>query len=130
MSRSWHDRYVLVVLAVAAVAVIAAVVVLSTGRGGELALFAPVGPGLDLPANRVLDPDDLRGLRLPRRPAGYRTTDVDEVLQWAGNALAERDAKIAVLEQRIAQIYERERARDREAREEARRALHDSEEAW
>lgn len=126
MEGSWHDRYVLVLLAVTAAAVVAAVVVVASGRGGELVWFTPAGAALDLPADRSLDAADLLGLRLPRRPSGYRTTDVDELLHWVGYALAERDARIAVLEQRLAEAREQERRRARQARTEAENV----EETW
>lgn len=124
MRRSWHDRYVLVLLAVAAAVVIAAVVVAATGRGGELVSFA--GPALDLPTNRSLDAADLFALRIPRRPWGYRTDDVDELLHWVAYSLAERDARATVLEQQLMDV----RARERSRADDGRGGAHDAEETW
>lgn len=130
MWGSWHDRYVLVLLAIAAACVVLAVVVVASGRGGELVLFAPGGPGPELPADRTPDADDVFGVRLPRRVWGYQMDHVDTVLNRVAHALAERDARLAVLEQRIADLHARERERIRATRTATHDAVHNAEETW
>lgn len=120
----------LVLLAVAAVAVAGAVVVVATGRGGELVFFAPGGPLPDLPPDRPLDAADLLGMRLPRGLAGYRTHHVDRLLQLVAYALADRDARVAVLEHRLANLNAHEQARARAGQAAARDADHSAEETW
>jgi hypothetical protein len=100
----WHDSYVLVVLVIAALAVLGCVVVASTGRGGELAEFPPDVPPLDLPEAARLNAVDFVSLQLPIGLVGYHTQSVDETLQRAATALSERDTRIAVLEQRVAEL--------------------------
>nr|BFE83422.1 hypothetical protein GCM10020093_060230 [Planobispora longispora] len=43
-------------------------------------------------------------LQLPVSLVGYHTQSVDETLQRVANALSERDTRIAVLEQRVAEL--------------------------
>ncbi|RJL33444.1 hypothetical protein [Bailinhaonella thermotolerans] len=94
----------LVVLLVAAVAVLVAVMYVSMGRGGEMAEFAPDIPPLDLPEPRSLTAVDLVALRLPVTVVGYNTRSVDDALQRVAMAVSERDTRIAVLEQRVAEL--------------------------
>ncbi|MFI7534668.1 hypothetical protein [Streptosporangium sp. NPDC049376] len=94
----------LVVLALAALAVIAAVVAVSMGRGGELARFVPDVPPLELPEPKRLGAADFMALQLPVSVIGYNTQSVDETLNRVVNALSERDTRIAVLEQQIAEL--------------------------
>ncbi|MEV4095144.1 hypothetical protein [Streptosporangium saharense] len=94
----------LVVLALAALAVIAAVVVVAMGRGGELARFAPDVPPLELPEPRRLGAADFLALQLPVSVVGYNTQSVDETLNRVVKALSERDTRIAVLEQQVAEL--------------------------
>ncbi|WP_214412652.1 hypothetical protein [Sphaerisporangium fuscum] len=94
----------LVILAVAALAVLYCVVMVSQGRGGELAEFAPDVPPLDLPAPGQLTAADFMALHLPVSLVGYHTQSVDETLQRAATAIGERDTHIAVLEQRVAEL--------------------------
>ncbi|WP_271222808.1 hypothetical protein [Streptosporangium carneum] len=94
----------LVVLALAAIAVLAGVVVVATGQGGELAEFAPDVPPLDLPEAVQLGAADFMALQLPVSIVGYHTQSVDEALNRVVNALSERDTRIAVLEQRVAEL--------------------------
>jgi hypothetical protein len=100
----WHDSYVLVVLVLAALAILAGVVLVATGRGGELKEFAPDVPPLALPAAGQLTAVDFMALQLPVSLVGYHTQSVDETLQRAANALSERDTRIAVLEQRVSEL--------------------------
>ncbi|MBG0815105.1 hypothetical protein [Planomonospora sp. ID82291] len=94
----------LVVLVLAALAILAGVVLVATGRGGELKEFAPDVPPLALPAAGQLTAVDFMALRLPVSLVGYHTQSVDETLQRAANALSERDTRIAVLEQRVSEL--------------------------
>jgi hypothetical protein len=102
----WHDSYVLVVLVLvlALLAIVAGVAAVSTGRGGEMAEFAPDVPPLDLPDAGQLTAVDVMTLQLPVSLVGYHTQSVDETLQLASTALSERDTRIAVLEQRVAEL--------------------------
>ncbi|GII93096.1 hypothetical protein [Sinosporangium siamense] len=93
-----------VVLVLAALAVLACVVLVAQGRAGELTEFAPDVPPVDLPEAKRLAPVDFMALRLPVSLVGYHTQSVDETLHRAAAAIGERDTKIAVLEQRIAEL--------------------------
>ncbi|MFC6081389.1 hypothetical protein [Sphaerisporangium aureirubrum] len=94
----------LVLLAIAALAVLYCVVMVSQGRGGQLAEFAPDVPPLDLPDPGQLTAVDVMALQLPVSLVGYNTRSVDETLHRAATALGERDTHIAVLEQRLAEL--------------------------
>ncbi|MGI8330768.1 hypothetical protein ACRYCC_12445 [Actinomadura scrupuli] len=95
-----------VVIAAAAVAVLAAVVVLALGRGGELAEVHPDHPVLRLPTGRPLVGTDVALLRLPRSLWGYHVGVTDEALRRMAYALTERDALVALLQQRLAELQE------------------------
>ncbi|MGI5154648.1 hypothetical protein [Microbispora sp. CA-102843] len=102
----------LVVLVIAGLAVIACVVMVSLGHGGEMADFPPDVPPLELPAAGQMTPADLIALHLPIGLVGYSTQAVDETLHRVSVALGERDTRIAVLEQRVAELsYARLQAR-------------------
>ncbi|WP_214109064.1 hypothetical protein [Acrocarpospora catenulata] len=94
----------LVVLVVAALAVLGCVVLVSLGKGGELAEFPPDVPPLELPEAGRLDAGDFVDLHLPIGLVGYHTQSVDETLQRAATALSERDSRIAMLEQRVSEL--------------------------
>jgi hypothetical protein len=100
----WHDSYVLVILIIAGLAVLACVVTVSLGYGGELADFPPDVPPLDLPDAARVTAADLVAVQLPVGLVGYHTEIVDEVLQRVSSALSARDDRIAVLEQRVAEL--------------------------
>ncbi|GII45359.1 hypothetical protein Psi02_17830 [Planotetraspora silvatica] len=76
----------------------------SLGRGGELAVFPPDMPPTELPDAGHLTAADLMGLQLPLSLVGYHTQVVDEALYRLSTALGERDTRIAVLEQRVADL--------------------------
>jgi hypothetical protein len=95
---------VLVVLVIAGLAVIACVVMVSLGQGGEMAEFPPDVPPLELPDAGGMTSADLIALQLPIGLVGYQTQMVDETLQRVSTALSERDTRIAVLEQRVAEL--------------------------
>ncbi|WP_405086970.1 hypothetical protein [Microbispora sp. NBC_01389] len=103
----------LVVLVIAGLAVIACVVMVSLGHGGEMAEFPSDAPPLGLPAAGRLTPTDLMTLRLPISLVGYGTHAVDETLNRVSVAIAERDTRIAVLEQRVSELaYGQPRTRE------------------
>ncbi|MEU7692075.1 hypothetical protein [Microbispora hainanensis] len=112
----------LVVLVIAGLAVIACVVMVSLGHGGEMAEFPPDVPPLELPAAGQVTPADLIALRLPIGLVGYSTQAVDETLHRVSVALGERDTRIAVLEQRVAELsYARPQTREETTRLETTR---------
>ncbi|MEV0969106.1 hypothetical protein [Microtetraspora glauca] len=114
----------LVVLVLAALAVVGCAVKVSQGHGGALAEFTPDTPPLVLPAGRM-DAADLAGLQLPIGLVGYQTDAVDATLQRAAISLSERDAHIAALEQRLAQVLaERLYGRPEDSSEPARPTDH------
>lgn len=99
-----YDANVLVILAIAAIAILACVVLVSLGRGGELAEFPPDVPPLELPEAGRLDAADIVALQLPVNLVGYHTQSVDETLRRAAGAISVRDTRIAVLEQRVSEL--------------------------
>lgn len=102
--RYEYDANVLVILAIAALAILACVVLVSLGKGGELTEFPPDVPPLDLPEAQQLTAVDFMALRLPVNLVGYHTQSVDETLRRAAGAISARDTRIAVLEQRVAEL--------------------------
>jgi hypothetical protein len=94
----------IVVIAAAIVAVLGAVVVLALGKGGELAEARPDHPVLRLPTARPLVGTDVALLRLPRGLWGYHVGVTDEALRRMAYALTERDALVALLQQRVAEL--------------------------
>lgn len=106
-------RCVLVVLAIAALAVLAGVVAVVRRGGGELAEFPPDVPPLALPEAGNLVAVDFAALQLPVSLVGYHTPSVDETLRRAAEAISARDARIALLEQRVADLLA-SRVRDRQ----------------
>ena len=66
---------VLVVLAIGGVAVVAG------GRGGSLAREYDDRPEVSLPGERPLTGEDLRDLRFSTAVRGYRTSEVDALLE-------------------------------------------------
>lgn len=69
-----------------------------------MAEFPPDVPPLDLPDVDGMTAADLVALRLPIGVVGYQTEAVDETLRRVSAALSERDARIAVLEQRVTEL--------------------------
>lgn len=98
---------VVVALIVAALAVLGAVVALATGRGGELAETHPDNPPLPIPTARPITGPEVAMLSLPRGLWGYHVGFTDEALHRVAYALAERDARVAMLEQRVAELRHR-----------------------
>ena len=93
-----------VVLLVAAAAIAVGLIVVATGRGGEMTEFSP-----DLPPHEtdVATAADIALLRLPVAPVvlgGYHRPYTDEVLNLVARAVTERDVEIAMLRRQIAHL--------------------------
>ncbi|WP_037673361.1 hypothetical protein [Streptomyces globisporus] len=85
--------------------VVVAAVTLAVVGGGDSEVLPDVAPEQlvdPLPVARPVDRADVEALRLPVAPRGYRMADVDDVLVRLGAELAERDARIAELEEALA----------------------------
>ncbi|MEV5711354.1 hypothetical protein [Actinoallomurus sp. NPDC052274] len=94
---------VTITVALAALAVLAAIVVVATGGGGELSVEHPDHPRLSLPGRRSVGGTDAVLLRLPMGLWGYHKQITDEALERFAHELTERDTRIAVLEQELAE---------------------------
>jgi DivIVA domain-containing protein len=57
---------------------------------------------VELPADRPVTGDDVRGLRISVTARGYRMTEVDWLLDQLAETLEERDREIAALRERAA----------------------------
>ncbi|GAA0363374.1 hypothetical protein NE235_23090 [Actinoallomurus spadix] len=98
---------VTITVALAALAVLAAIVVVATGGGGELSAEHPDHPPLALPGRRPAGGTDAALLRLPMGLWGYHKQITDEALERFAHELTERDTRIAVLEQELAEARQR-----------------------
>lgn len=94
---------VTITVALAAVAVLAAIVVVAVGGGGELSAEHPDHPPLALPGRHAAGGTDAALLRLPLGLWGYHKQITDEALGRFAYELTERDTRIAVLEQELAE---------------------------
>jgi hypothetical protein len=92
---------------VAAIAVLGAIVVLAVGGGGQLSAEHPDHPPLALPGRRPIAGTDAALLRLPLGLWGYHKQITDEALERFAYELTERDTRIAVLEQELAEARQR-----------------------
>jgi DivIVA domain-containing protein len=87
----------------AAVVVITVVALVVVGRlDPALPEAAPDLPPLALPDARPLAQSDVDGVRFGVGMRGYRMDEVDDVLDRLGREVADRDLRIAELEQRLA----------------------------
>ncbi|GAA3937833.1 hypothetical protein GCM10022244_52780 [Streptomyces gulbargensis] len=85
--------------------VVVAAVTLAVVGGGDSEVLPEVAPEQlvdPLPVTRPVDRADVEALHLPVAVRGYRMEDVDDVLVRLGAELAERDARIAELEEALA----------------------------
>jgi hypothetical protein len=98
---------VTITVALAAVAVLAAIVAVAVGGGGELSVEHPDHPPLALPGRRPVGGTDAALLRLPLGLWGYHKQITDEALERFAQELTERDTRIAVLEQELAEARQR-----------------------
>ncbi|MFE9248044.1 DivIVA domain-containing protein [Streptomyces sp. NPDC007088] len=91
-------------LVIALVVVVAAVTlaVLGHGEGAVLPEAPPERLHDPLPADRPVHRADVETLRFPLTLRGYRMSDVDDALARLGAELAEREARIAALEEALA----------------------------
>ncbi len=86
---------------VAAVVILAGVVVVASGRGGEMAAAEPDYPPIDLgPVTSA----DVALLRPPSAAWGYNMRVTDEALEVIAKAVTERDVQIAALEQEVSDL--------------------------
>jgi DivIVA domain-containing protein len=96
--------FVLGVLVVAALLFIGASVLMGRGETQPPAELdrSPV----ELPDDRPVTGDDVRDLRISVAARGYRMTEVDWLLEQFADALDDRDAEIASLRARLAELQE------------------------
>jgi hypothetical protein len=94
---------VAITVSLAALAVLGAIVIVAVGGGGELSAEHPDHPPLALPGRRVVGGTDAALLRLPLGLWGYHKQITDEALERFAYELTERDTRIAVLEQELAE---------------------------
>jgi hypothetical protein len=86
---------------VAAVVILAGVVVVASGRGGEMVTTEPDYPPIDLgPVTSA----DVALLRPPSAAWGYNMRVTDEALEVIAKAVTERDVQIAALEQEVSDL--------------------------
>lgn len=74
------------------------------GRGEEMAPAPPDSTPVELPDDRPVRGEDLRGLRLSMVVRGYRMGEVDWVLDQLAGSLDERDERLAELERQLAEL--------------------------
>lgn len=86
-----------VLLLLAVLFVVAAVV---AGRGGGMPEATRDGAEVGFPTDRPLRGEDLHALRFSMALRGYRMAEVDDALDRLAAELAQRDDRIAALEQR------------------------------
>ena len=90
-----------VVLVIAFIAVVAIVIVMATGRGGELSAergdYAPLDIG-------PVSATDVALLRPPTGVWGYSMQATDEALEQISEAIRERDVRIVALEQLVTDL--------------------------
>ena len=90
-----------VVLVIAFIAVVAIVIVVATGRGGELSAergdYAPLDIG-------PVSATDVALLRPPTGVWGYSMQATDEALEQIAEAIRERDVRIVALEQLVTDL--------------------------
>ncbi|WP_285570685.1 hypothetical protein [Actinoallomurus iriomotensis] len=110
-----------ITVALAAVAVLGAIVVVAVGGGGQLSTEHPDHPPLALPGRRTVGGTDAALLRLPLGLWGYHKQITDEALQRFAYELTERDTRIAVLEQELAEARQ---GRDGDTRPDLRPERH------
>lgn len=97
----------IVVLVLAGLAVLGAVVIVAMGRGGEQAEVHPDHPPLPWSAGEPVTGAEAALLRLPRGLWGYEVGITDEALRRLAHELSERDTRIAILEQQVAELRRR-----------------------
>ena len=71
------------------------------GRGETQPPADPDRSPLELPEDRPVTADDVRGVRMSVTVRGYRMTEVDWLLEQLARALDERDGQVAALRARL-----------------------------
>jgi DivIVA domain-containing protein len=71
------------------------------GRGETQPPADPDRSPLELPEDRPVTADDVRGARMSVTVRGYRMTEVDWLLEQLARALEERDTEVAALRARL-----------------------------
>jgi DivIVA domain-containing protein len=71
------------------------------GRGETQPPADPDRSPLELPEDRPVTADDVRGVRMSVTVRGYRMTEVDWLLEQLAGALEERDTELAALRARL-----------------------------
>jgi DivIVA domain-containing protein len=99
---SSKEQAVTVAFVLAGIAVITVVALLAVGRLGELPETEPDRAPVALPDDRPLVREDVDSVRFAVGVRGYRMDEVDDVLDRLSVEVAERDERIAELEQRLA----------------------------
>jgi hypothetical protein len=90
-----------VVLLLAAAAIGVGIIVVATGRGGEMTEFSPDVRPLD---TDIATAADVALLRLPVALWGYDRRSTDEALNLVARTVTERDVEIATLRRQIAEM--------------------------
>ncbi|RFU22977.1 DivIVA domain-containing protein [Geodermatophilus marinus] len=70
------------------------------GRGETRPPADPDRSTVELPADRPVTADDVRGVRISVTARGYRMTEVDWLLEQLARTIEERDEEIAALRRR------------------------------
>jgi hypothetical protein len=94
-----------VVLVLAAVAILVGIVVVATGRGGELELPAPDSARY---GRELVTASDLAAFRPPTAFLGYSAQATDQALRRVARVVAERDAELAMLRHEVAVLRARQ----------------------
>lgn len=100
-------HYVFVLMVGATVVILVCVVIVATGRGGEMAIF-PIDYAP--PDFTALAATDVALLRPPTTLWGYNMQATDEALNGIASALSARDVRIAILERQVADLLSASRA--------------------
>src|ERR1700753_4430339 len=88
---------------VAAVVILAGVVVVASGRGGQLAAAEPDYPPIDLgPVTSA----DVALLRPPSAAWGYNMRVTDEALEVIAKAVTEREVQVSALQQEVSDLQD------------------------
>ena len=101
MSRAWHDNSVSVVLLIAAAAIVGGVIVVALGRGGELTKFAADVSPFDV---KIVAAADVAFTRPPSALFGYNPRVTDDFFRAIALTMIDRDAEIAELRHRLAEL--------------------------
>ncbi|MFW3170892.1 DivIVA domain-containing protein [Geodermatophilus sp. CPCC 206100] len=91
--------FVVTVLVVGGLVFLAGAVLL--GRGESQPPADPDRSPVELPDDRPVTADDVRGLRLSVTARGYRMTEVDWLLEQLARTIEERDGELTALRARL-----------------------------